>query len=460
MYLRPAFSSGSRILYMSRSEARSASDDRALAEIYYLRGSLRLEARSRNAGRRTPRPSTRRCASARPSGGARAERFRWRPVHELPHGDGPRTFLRMRRTLRRRGLDADRRSEPREWGFAACTFASSTPRSMTCASPSSSTRRIGDSHAAMYALHNIGNCLTLAGRYGEASEVQPATLERVRSLKARRFEAGILWGCAEPAQRRPVELGVRKVRMVEARSAQVGAGQVEAGKIEFRKGACRRNRPRRLPGAALSAASTSARVISAIVMSGEVRSRPRMASCASAAQIGAIAIASASVPCINRMGEPSLRRVATGSALWVVALRSLSLSDLLVARESASPQRNALRRMLVRPLGDLGRRLNRALHQRLLRSELQPLFVALARRIERAYRQNQTRSSPSCRQAEPHRPFDCGILKGWPQRRCHTNLDRRGGGFGRPAELQAAVAARHVRNASSRRTRSGRRDVR
>ena len=35
---------------------------------------------------------------------------------------------------------------------------------------------------------------------------------------------------------------------------------------------------------------------------------------------------------------------------------------------------------------------------------------------------------------------------GW---RCHTNLDRRGAGFGRPAELQAAVTARHVRNASS-----------
>ena len=45
-------------------------------------------------------------------------------------------------------------------------------------------------------------------------------------------------------------------------------------------------------------------------------------------------------------------------------------------------------------------------------------------------------------------------------RRCHTKLDRRGAAFGRPAELQAAVAARHVRNASSLRTRSVRRDVR
>ena len=46
------------------------------------------------------------------------------------------------------------------------------------------------------------------------------------------------------------------------------------------------------------------------------------------------------------------------------------------------------------------------------------------------------------------------------RRRCHTNLGRRGAGFERPPELQAAVAARHVRKASSLRTRSVRRDVR
>jgi hypothetical protein len=43
---------------------------------------------------------------------------------------------------------------------------------------------------------------------------------------------------------------------------------------------------------------------------------------------------------------------------------------------------------------------------------------------------------------------------------CHTNLDRRGAGCERPPELQAAVAARNVRKASSLRTRSVRRDVR
>src|ERR1700722_1204434 len=45
--------------------------------------------------------------------------------------------------------------------------------------------------------------------------------------------------------------------------------------------------------------------------------------------------------------------------------------------------------MLVHPLGDIRGRLHHALHQRLFRSELKPLFVTLARRIERAHRQNQ-----------------------------------------------------------------------
>jgi DNA replication protein DnaC len=46
------------------------------------------------------------------------------------------------------------------------------------------------------------------------------------------------------------------------------------------------------------------------------------------------------------------------------------------------------------------------------------------------------------------------------KRRCHTNLNRCGVKFGRPSSVQAAVAVRHVRNASSLRTRSVRRDVR
>ena len=45
-------------------------------------------------------------------------------------------------------------------------------------------------------------------------------------------------------------------------------------------------------------------------------------------------------------------------------------------------------------------------------------------------------------------------------RRCHTNLDWGGAGFWKTRSLQAAVAARHVRNASSLKTRSVRREVR
>ena len=62
-----------------------------------------------------------------------------------------------------------------------------------------SARRTGDSHTEMRALAATGACLTLAGRYDEASEVLSAALERARSLKARRFEAVILSACAELA---------------------------------------------------------------------------------------------------------------------------------------------------------------------------------------------------------------------------------------------------------------------
>jgi hypothetical protein len=50
--------------------------------------------------------------------------------------------------------------------------------------------------------------------------------------------------------------------------------------------------------------------------------------------------------------------------------------------------------MVVRPLGDIGRGLHHALHQRLLRNELQTLFVALIWRTECAYRENQLDHRP------------------------------------------------------------------
>ena len=59
--------------------------------------------------------------------------------------------------------------------------------------------RIGNRHAEMFANHSLGFCLTAAGRYAEAADVQPKALEQARTLKARRYEAVILAHCAEVA---------------------------------------------------------------------------------------------------------------------------------------------------------------------------------------------------------------------------------------------------------------------
>ena len=59
--------------------------------------------------------------------------------------------------------------------------------------------RIGNRHAEMFATQSFGFCLTAAGRYAEAAEVQPKALEQARALKARRYEAVTLFHSAEVA---------------------------------------------------------------------------------------------------------------------------------------------------------------------------------------------------------------------------------------------------------------------
>jgi class 3 adenylate cyclase/tetratricopeptide (TPR) repeat protein len=57
--------------------------------------------------------------------------------------------------------------------------------------------RIGNRHAEMFATLSAGLILTAAGRYGEAETFQPKALEQARAVKARRYEAVILAQCAE-----------------------------------------------------------------------------------------------------------------------------------------------------------------------------------------------------------------------------------------------------------------------
>jgi class 3 adenylate cyclase/tetratricopeptide (TPR) repeat protein len=59
--------------------------------------------------------------------------------------------------------------------------------------------RIGSRHTQMFATHSLGYCLTIAGRYAEAAEFQPEALQQARALNARRYESAILAHSAEVA---------------------------------------------------------------------------------------------------------------------------------------------------------------------------------------------------------------------------------------------------------------------
>jgi class 3 adenylate cyclase/tetratricopeptide (TPR) repeat protein len=59
--------------------------------------------------------------------------------------------------------------------------------------------RIGSRHTQMFATQSIGYCLTMAGRYAEAEEFQAEALQQARALNARRYESVILAQSAEVA---------------------------------------------------------------------------------------------------------------------------------------------------------------------------------------------------------------------------------------------------------------------
>jgi tetratricopeptide (TPR) repeat protein len=59
--------------------------------------------------------------------------------------------------------------------------------------------RIGSRHTQMFATQSIGYCLTIAGRHSEAAPFQAEALQQARALNARRYESVILAHCAEVA---------------------------------------------------------------------------------------------------------------------------------------------------------------------------------------------------------------------------------------------------------------------
>src|ERR1700682_5791953 len=76
--------------------------------------------------------------------------------------------------------------------------------------------RIGNRHAEMFATNSIGMCLTAAGRYLEADHVQAKALAQSRAIKARRYKAVILGHSAEVALSR----GLRAEALTLAREGR------------------------------------------------------------------------------------------------------------------------------------------------------------------------------------------------------------------------------------------------
>ena len=182
--------------------ARAVCDSRALAEIHYLRGNLHFARGEIEACRKRARvgPGGRDCASNSPewraralSGLADAQYMDCRMATALDH------FSECVELCDAAGLP--RIAVPNRVMMGHC-------RIYVCAFDAAlddmrraleTARRIGNSHAEMFALQSTGLCLTAAGRHDETADIQAAALEQARRLKARRYEAIILAVCAERA---------------------------------------------------------------------------------------------------------------------------------------------------------------------------------------------------------------------------------------------------------------------
>jgi class 3 adenylate cyclase len=181
--------------------ARAGADDRALAEIHYLRGNLHFA--------RGELDSCRNEHSAALAAALRLDSPEWR-AHALSGlADAQYLDCRMATALElfsecvelneaaglTRILTANliMRSDCRTYFFAFDAALADVRRGLEIA------RRIGNRHGEMFALLATGMNLAGAGRYEEAADMLPQGLEQARALNARRYEALALGACAELA---------------------------------------------------------------------------------------------------------------------------------------------------------------------------------------------------------------------------------------------------------------------
>jgi class 3 adenylate cyclase/tetratricopeptide (TPR) repeat protein len=181
--------------------AVARNDDRALAEIHYLRGNLHfarghlVECRSEHelaleAARRVKAPEWQARAL---SGLADAQYMDCRMATALSHFAGCVDLCEAHDLMR---IAVPNRVMMGHCRIYMCKFDLGLEDMRTA---QEAAIRIGNRHAEMFATHSLGMCLIAAGRYDEAENVQLEALEQARTLKARRYEAVILGDSAEVA---------------------------------------------------------------------------------------------------------------------------------------------------------------------------------------------------------------------------------------------------------------------
>ena len=176
-----------------------SADDRALAEIHYLRGNLHFARGELDA-----------CRDAHSSALRVAERLdapEWRARALSGLADAQFMDCRMATALRHFSECVDicdsngltRIAVPNRVMMGHCRiYVCDFDRALDDMRKALETaRRIGDRHAEMFALQSMALCLSSALRYDAIGEILAMALEQARALKARRYEAAILGQSAE-----------------------------------------------------------------------------------------------------------------------------------------------------------------------------------------------------------------------------------------------------------------------
>src|SRR6202790_1335140 len=193
-------------------------DDRALAEIHYLRGNLHfargrlVECRGEHelaleAARRVDAPEWQARAL---SGLADAQYMDCRMATALSHFAGCVDLCEAHDLTR---IAVPNRVMMGHCRIYTCEFNLGLDDMRVALE---AAVRIGNRHAEMFATNSIGMCLTAAGRYLEADNVQAKALAQSRAIKARRYEAVILGHSAEVALSR----GLRAEALTLAREGR------------------------------------------------------------------------------------------------------------------------------------------------------------------------------------------------------------------------------------------------